>query len=137
MKKFVLAVMLLAGLTTFAQEKAPLKEGGRPKKEKVTPEQQAKQVAQELNLNDSQQKKIKELYTDQEKQRANFKPTEKPGEKHDHAAMQAQMKKENDAFEVKMKNILTADQYTKWKAADKKQGGHGKHDGKPGAEKKS
>jgi len=134
-----MAAMLLAGLTTFAQEKAPVKEGGRPKMEKVTPDQQSRELAQSLNLNDSQQAKVKALYAEQEKQRAAAKPTEpKPGEKHDHAAMQAQMKKDNDAFDVKMKNILTADQYTKWKASEKTRGGHGMHrNGKPGAETKA
>ena len=137
MKKFVMAVMLLAGITGFAQEKSEVKEGGRPRKEKVTPDEQSKQLARELNLNDNQQGKIKELYTEQEKQRAAFKPTEeKKGEKHDHTAIQAKMKTENDAFNNKMKAILTPDQYTKWKTSENKQG-HGKLKGKPEGEKKS
>ena len=123
MKKFVVAVMLLAGIAGFAQEKKAVKEGAQPhKKEKVTTDEQANQLAKELNLDAKQQAKVKELYADQEKQRAAAKPEElKKGEKHDHAAMEAKIKTENEAFDKKMKGVLTNEQYTKWKESGKKQ----------------
>jgi len=127
MKKVVMAVLLMAGIAGVAQEKEVKPEGGhRPKMEKVTPEEQTKQLTKELGLDAGQQAKVKELYAQQEKQRAANKPAE--GEKHDHAAMEEKMKEENVAFEGKIKAILTADQYTKGQASVKNKKGP-KHGG--------
>lgn len=126
-----MAVLLMASLSTFAQEKKEKPEGGRGRNtEKVTPDEQTKQLAKELDLNDKQQAKVKALYTEQEKDRAAFKPEEgkkgeKPAkgekaEKPNHDEMEAKMKKDNEAFDAKMKGILTAEQYTKWQASQKK-----------------
>lgn len=122
-----MAVLLMATLSTFAQEKKQKPEGGREQKtEKVTPDDQTKQLAKELNLNDKQQAKVKALYTEQEKTRGakpeEGKKGEKPakGEKPDRTEMEAKMKKDNEAFDSKMKGILTAEQYTKWQASQKK-----------------
>lgn len=144
MKKVMMAVLLMAGLTGFAQEKPAVKPDGAKHKtekkdiKKVTPDEQAKQLAKELSLDDAQQAKIKALYTEQEKQRAanpELKKMEK-GEQHDHAAMEAKMKKENAAFDTKMKGILSKEQYAKWQASVKTV--PAKHEGKkPEAAKKS
>ena len=144
MKKMIVAAFLIAGIAGFAQEKQEVKDASGPQREhkgpgkKVTPEEQTKQLAKELSLDEKQQAKVKALYDEEEKQRAAARPEEgKKGEAHDHAAMEAGMKAKNDAFDTKMKGILTADQYTKWKASVKK-GGAGKPRGKrPEAAQKS
>jgi protein CpxP len=134
MKKVVMALLLMAGVAGFAQEK-PATKPDAPKHKmdkgpKVTPEEQAKQIAKELSLDDAQQAKVKALYAEQEKKRAadiDVKKMEK-GEQHDHAAMEARMKKENAAFDTKMKGILSKEQYTKWQASLKTDHkGHGGH----------
>jgi len=147
MKKILTAAILMAAIGGFAQEKAPIKQaGGKIKTEKtekkehkvkVTPDEQSKQLAKELNLNDVQQAKVKSLYEEQEKARAKNPDLVKmeKGEQHDHAAMAKKMKEENTAFETKMKGILSKDQYTTWKASTKK--GHEMHEGKPEALKKA
>ncbi|MXN92183.1 hypothetical protein GR160_13205 [Flavobacterium sp. Sd200] len=144
MKKVVMAVMLLAGVAGFAQDKPAKAEGNKPKTEKkgqkhgLTADEHAKKLAQDLALNDAQQAKVKEIFAEQEKKRAadpELKKMEK-GEQHDHAAMEAKMKKDEAALDTKMKNILNAEQYAKWKELSKK--GAPKHDGKkPEAAKKS
>lgn len=122
-----MAVLLMAGVAGFAQEKPAAKPDGQKHKTekghklKVTPDEQAKQIAKELSLNDDQQAKVKVLYAEQEKKRAadpDLKKMEK-GEQHDHAAMEARMKKENTAFDTKMKGILSKEQYAKWQASVK------------------
>jgi hypothetical protein len=54
MKKVFLAIVLLLGLTTFAQEK----EGKKGNREKLTPEQridlQVKRMTKDLDLNEKQ-----------------------------------------------------------------------------------
>jgi len=84
MKKFIIGAFMLAGLAGFAQEQPEVKEAGaKPKrehhqpKEKVSPEEQSKQLAKELNLDDNQQARVKALYAEQEKTRAANKPTGK------------------------------------------------------------
>ena len=135
MKKIVMGLLLLAAIGSYAQEK-PVKQsvksverpiGDKIKNEKklhkVTPDEQAKQIAKELNLNDIQQAKVKALYEEQEKNRAALAPELKKmekGEQHDHAAMEKKIKEENTAFDTKMKNILSKEQYVKWQESLKK-----------------
>lgn len=128
MKKIVTGLLLLAAIGGYAQEK-PVKPAGekvksenKMQKQKVTPNEQAKQIAKELNLNDTQQAKVKALYEEQEKARAKNPDAVKmaKGEQHDHAAMEKKMKEENVAFETKMKNILSKEQYVKWQESIKK-----------------
>lgn len=141
MKKLVFAALMLASVAGFAQEKKEKPQGGRgAKTEKVTPEEQSKQLASELKLDAKQQEKVKALYADQEKKRAQVKPEggKKPeGEKPNREEFEAKMKKENEEFDGKMKGILTPDQYTSWKKSQKQQPEHGKGGKKPAKEKKS
>jgi len=136
MKKIVTGLLLLAAIGGYAQDKQvkqSVNSTERPvgdkirndkKLHKVTPDEQAKQIAKELNLNDIQQAKVKALYEEQEKNRAALAPELKKmekGKQHDHAAMQKKMKEENTAFDTKMKNILSKEQYVKWQESVKKE----------------
>ena len=128
MKNFIIGAFMLAGLMGFAQEKTVTKDAGHKTKkehhqpkEKVTPEEQSKQLAKELNLDDNQKARVKTLYAEQEKARSANMPVSKKGEQPGREAMEAKIKKDNDAFDAKMKGVLSADQYIKWKALLKKQ----------------
>ena len=116
MKKLIIATMLFVGIASFAQEK----------KERLTPEQrnekQLQKLTTELNLDASQQAQVKQLLADrsakaeklrdarQEQKESGTKPTAAERE-----AFKKEMMAERDANDAKMKSILNADQYTKWK----------------------
>lgn len=121
----------------FCTRKKEKPEGNRQqhKTETVTPEEQSKQLGKELGLDSKQQEKVKILYTEQEKQRAASKQEDsrkgEKVEKPNRDGADTKMKKENDAFDSKMKGILTPEQYTKWQASQKKgKGGPEKEGGK-------
>lgn len=124
MKKLFIAAMLFVGITSFAQDMD--QKPAREQKERMTPEQrnekQLQKLTSELNLDASQQAQVKQLLADRsakaekfrearkEKKDSNTKPTAE-----EKAAFKKQMEDEIAANDAKMKSILKADQYTKWK----------------------
>ena len=128
MKKLFIALMLFAGIASFAQEAAPKPTSQH--KEKLTPEQrsekQLKKLTSELNLDANQQTKVKQLLADRNakaekfkeerkaRKASNVKPTAAEKE-----AFKKQMIAERDENDAKMKAILNADQYNKWKTIQK------------------
>lgn len=121
MRKLILVVALIVGLTTFAQGK---KGEGRGKDRPNPEEQVEKMVARmtsELSLDSKQQEQVKGLLMDQAKtreaKRAAFKGRKEKGEKPSDEEI-AQMKKdradEELAAKTQMKKILSEDQYKKW-----------------------
>lgn len=136
MKKFVIAALLLAGVAGFAQERKEPREGQKPKKE-LTADEKTKTLTEELQLNEKQQAKVKEVYAEEHKRRESNKPNgAAKGEKPNREAMEAKMKEDQAATDKKMKDILTAEQYTKWKSSQKKEG-FKKHEGQKADIKKS
>ncbi|MCM0664501.1 hypothetical protein [Flavobacterium tyrosinilyticum] len=125
MKKLFIAAMLFVGIASFAQETD--QKPAREQRERMTPEQrnekQLQKLTTELSLDASQQAQIKQLLADRsakaekfrearkEKKDSNTKPTAE-----EKAAFKKQMEDEVAANDAKMKSILKADQYTKWKA---------------------
>ncbi|RED22145.1 hypothetical protein BD847_3648 [Flavobacterium cutihirudinis] len=124
MKKLFIAALLFVGIASFAQEtdqKTP-----RDQRERLTPEQrsekQLKKLTSELNLDANQQTQVKQLLADRNakaeklrearnaKKESGTKPTAAERE-----AFKKEMLAEKDANDAKMKSILNADQYTKWK----------------------
>lgn len=115
MKKLFLAVVLVVGMTTVAQEK----------KEKLTSEQrvelQAKKMKLDLDLNDQQVVAIKKQLLEQSKKReakkaaiqAKKEGAQKPT-KDEVFAMKNKMLDEQIAHKAEMKKILTPEQYKKW-----------------------
>ncbi len=140
MKKVIVLLALVVGLTTFAQGKRG--EG----REKLTPEQQVeavlKKMNSELTLTEKQQGEIKPLLMEQAKKREakmlEFKGQKEKGTKPTDEQI-AQMKKnridEELVMKTKLKKILTEEQYTKWssrkKEMAKKMRSKGKRDMKP------
>ena len=124
MKKLIIAAMLFVGVASFAQDMA--QKPARDQRERITPEQrnekQLKKLTSELTLDANQQAQVKQLLADRsakaEKLRearqanrdSNTKPTAAERE-----AFKKEMLAEKDANDAKMKSILNADQYTKWK----------------------
>ena len=74
MKKLIMAVALVVGLTTFAQQR----DGKRADREKLTTDQkvelQVKKMNKDLNLNEKQTEQVKALVTKQvQKRESNWK----------------------------------------------------------------
>ncbi len=117
MKKVFLAIVMLVGLTTWAQEK----EGRRGDRENRSPEQrvdfQVKRMSQDLNLNEKQISEVRALITKEsairEAKKAEMK--EKRAMKaNDRKEAKANMEKERASADAEMKKILTPEQYAKW-----------------------
>lgn len=120
MKKLVVAALLVVGLTTFAQEK-----GKKGDFKEMTPEQrtevQVKKMTKDLDLNETQQKQVKELLNSQKEDRTEMldkrkemKETAEKATKEQRAEMKAKIEEKKAAIDAKMKSILTDEQYKKW-----------------------
>lgn len=121
MKNLILALALVFGITTFAQERKMVKDD----RAKLTPQErvdfQVKRLTKELDLTTKQADQVKLLMTkkseareahkkEMEAKRASgTKPTTEERE-----AMKTKMQEEVSSLKKEMKTILTADQYTKW-----------------------
>lgn len=128
MKKLFIAALLFVGMASFAQE-ADQKPNREPR-EKLTPEQrndkQLKKLTSELNLDANQQAQVKQLLADRSAKAEKFKEERKDRKDSnvkptaaEKDAFKKQMMDEKDANDAKMKSILTADQYNKWKSIQK------------------
>jgi len=123
MKKLLIAVLLSAGAVSFAQENSGSGTMREPR-ERLTPEQrnegQLKKITTELNLNSAQQEQVKLFIAEKsakaEKSREARKRNNTKFTSEQKEAFKKEMIAEKEANDVKMKEILTADQYAKWKA---------------------
>lgn len=125
MKKLIIALVFGIGLTGLAQENTT--KPRRAKWEQMTPEQRHQQhlnhLTKELNLDANQQKQVSEIITEKRADAEKFK-----AEKANRANMAKEQKMalrktrmaERDDIDTRMKGILTADQYTKWKTLQEK-----------------
>jgi protein CpxP len=118
MKKVIVAVLLVVGMTTFAQERGE-------KRERLSPEQkvelQAKKMKLDLDLNDKQTADIKKIVAEQvkkrEAKRAEFEAKRAKDAKPTQEEMfqnKSQMLDEQIAMKAEMKKILNAEQFSKW-----------------------
>jgi protein CpxP len=125
MKKLIIALVLGIGLTGFAQENTT--KPRRAKLEQMTPEQRHQQhlkhLTKELNLDANQQKQVSEIITEK-KANAEKMKAEKANlanmAKEQKVAMRKTFKAEREDTDTKMKGVLSADQFTKWKALQEK-----------------
>jgi CHASE1-domain containing sensor protein len=125
MKKLIIALVLGIGLTGFAQENTT--KPRRAKLEQMTPEQRHQQrlkhLTKELNLDANQQKQVDAIITekraDAEKMKAE-KANRANMAKEQKMALRKTRMAERDDIDARMKGILSADQYTKWKALQEK-----------------
>ena len=127
MKKLFIAALLFVGIASFAQDGDMDQKPAREQRERMTPEQrnekQLKKLTSELTLDAKQQEQVKQLLIERsakaEKLRDARKEQKEKGTKltaEQKEAFKTQMLAEKEANDAKMKGILTADQYTKWKA---------------------
>lgn len=116
--------MLFVGVASFAQDMD--QKPARDQRERMTPEQrnekQLKKLTSELNLDANQQTQVKQLLADRsakaEKLREARQANKENGTKltaAERETFKKDMLAERDANDAKMKSILNADQYTKWK----------------------
>ncbi|WET04295.1 hypothetical protein [Flavobacterium sp. YJ01] len=124
MKKLLIAAMLLVGIASFAQDAD--QKPAREHKERMTPEQrnekQLQKLTSELSLDANQQAQVKQLLADRSAKAEKFREARKDQKDSntkptaaEKAAFKKQMEDEVAANDAKMKSILKADQYTKWK----------------------
>ncbi|MBB4804468.1 opacity protein-like surface antigen [Flavobacterium nitrogenifigens] len=125
MKKLLIAAMLLVGIASFAQDAD--QKPAREHKERMTPEQrnekQLQKLTSELSLDANQQAQVKQLLAERSAKAEKFKEARKDQKDSntkptaaEKADFKKQMEDEVAANDAKMKSILKADQYTKWKA---------------------
>lgn len=118
MKKVFLAVLLVVGITAFAQEKEGRSGGRREGKEKLTTEQkvdfQVKKMTKDLGLNDKQANEVKAIVTKEVQKREAKRAEMKAVKEKERAEMKATMEKEHAAVSADMKKILTPEQFAKW-----------------------
>ena len=117
MKTWILAAAMVLGMSMSAQEKGPRPE---PLKPEQRAELQVKKMTLALDLNDKQQKDLKELFIakgkEREAARAQMKAKKEAGAKmtaDERFAMQSKRLDEQIAMKKELKKILTADQYAK------------------------
>lgn len=124
MKKLALIVLLVVGLSTYAQE-AKKQERKGADRERLSPEQrnqlQLKKMTLDLNLNESQQKEIAKILEEQSGKRqaemATFKDNKDKGVKptaEERFAMKNKKLDEAIAVKAKVQKVLTPEQFKKW-----------------------
>ncbi len=114
MKKMFALAVLMVGMTSFAQEKPVGKKMDKAKMERLTPEQRneqhLKKLTKDLGLNDSQQKQMATLLSEQSAKRESKKAEREKLMQ----AKRAERNEEMKAFDTKVKTILTPEQSKKW-----------------------
>lgn len=114
MKKVIVAVLLVVGMTAFAQEK----EGRKAGREKLTSEQkvdlQVTKITKDLDLNEKQAKEVRALVTKQVAKREAKRAEMQELKTKKREEMKAQREAEQAAVSSEMKKILTPEQYAKW-----------------------
>jgi hypothetical protein len=124
MKKLALIVLLVVGLSTYAQEGKKQERQGA-ERERLSPEQrnqlQLKKMTLDLNLNESQQKEIAKILEEQSAKRqaemAAFKANKDKGVKptaEERFAMKNKKLDEAIAVKAKVQKVLTPEQFKKW-----------------------
>jgi hypothetical protein len=142
MKKVLIAALLIVGISSFAQERR--ERPNRAEMENLTPEQRnqliVKKMTLELDLNAKQQEQISQIIAEQSAKRDAIKAERKANSEKpttdERFAMKNKILDDQIAMKAKMKNILSAEQFTKWEAMkEKHQEKRGDHNERPRGEK--
>ncbi|RAJ07970.1 DUF4890 domain-containing protein [Arenibacter echinorum] len=149
MKKLVVLVVLMAGISAIAQ-KPERERGHRGDMKDMSPEQiatlQTKQMTLALDLTDTQQKEIQSLNLENAVKRSEkmneMKAKKESGEakkltSEERFAMKTAMLDHQIAQKEEMKKILNKEQYEKWEKMKKNREGHRKGRGMDDNDKRS
>ncbi len=140
MKKLIMAILVMAGISATAQDHNM--KGKRDSMKDFTPEQvatlQTKKMTLALDLDESQQSKIKTILTEDaaarkakmEERKSNKEDGKKVLSADEKYAMQNERLDHQIARKEQMKSILNTDQYEKWVKMDHKNKNRGKSDNK-------
>ncbi len=148
MKNLVVAVIMIVGLSSMAQDREM--KGKRGGMNDLSPEQvatlQTKKMTLTLDLNESQQTKMKSILLEDAKTRKAKMEEHKARKDEDKAltpderfAMQNERLDHQLKRKQEMKSLLTEDQYVKWEKGNMKRGMHRKgreHQGKERSSRK-
>lgn len=123
MKTLILAAVMMVGVAVTAQEK---KDRPEPMKPEQRVELRVKQMDLTLDLNDKQYSDIRKMMLERTKKAEAFKAERKANREankkltsDERFAMKSKMLDERIAMKQEMKNILTAEQFTKWETMKK------------------
>jgi protein CpxP len=130
MKKLFMAVLLCVGFSIYAQEATETKK--KANKEAKSPEKMVEarlsKMTTELSLNEKQQEQIKPILVEQTAKMEEIKAKQKANKEAgvelsdaDKKAMRMKMKDEKEATDVKIKSILTPEQFAKYQEIQKEQ----------------
>jgi|TARA_R110000868_G_scaffold331148_1_gene592143 hypothetical protein len=149
MKKLVVLIVLMAGITAMAQ-KPERERGHRGDMKDMSPEQiatlQTKQMTLALDLTDAQQKEIQRLNLENAVKRSEkmneMKAKKESGEakkltSEERFAIKTAMLDHQIAQKEEMKKILNKEQYEKWEKMKKNREGHRKGRGMHDNDKRS
>jgi len=137
MKNLIMAILIMAGISATAQEHN--RKGNRGDMKDLTPEQvatlQTKKMTLALDLNESQQSKLKSILTEDAKVRktkmAERKESKEKGKKVLTIDEKYEMQNErlNHQIERKkqMKSLLTDEQFKKWEKMSHRMNKRGEH----------
>lgn len=131
MKKVMIIFMALATFAINAQNKdSEKKEYRKELKENFTPEQRAelhaKKMTLDLDLNDSQQKKVKQVFLDMAKNKPARSSMKDMTDQEKFEAKNAMLDR-RIAMKKQMKEILTEEQLAKWEKSHHNKRGHSKN----------
>lgn len=122
MKKISLILMLMISVSAFAQERKQKK--ATQDRVEMTAEERAtikmEQMTSELDLTEAQKKEMKNFFTEQAKEREEYRNeirearTNKATVRADRSKRSAQRTEIHEEHREKMKEILTEEQFAKW-----------------------
>ena len=131
MKKIMMIFMVLATFGITAQNTSEKREARKETKENFTPEQRAelraKKMTLELNLDDSQQQKVKQLFVEMLKHNPARSNMKEMTDEEKFEAKSARLDR-RIAMKKQLKEILSEGQFTKWeKSIQDKRRGYSRH----------
>jgi hypothetical protein len=128
MKKLIIAALLVVGITAFAQDRKEMgnRPDRKPEMEKLSPEQRTqlmvKKMTLELDLNAKQQEQVKQIIAEKTakweamkaEHRANKEDKKRPTAD-EQFTRRNKMLDEQIAMQNNMKNILSPEQFERWR----------------------
>jgi protein CpxP len=112
-KKLVVAMALVLSFGVSAQDR-------KEKLKNATPEERVamrtEKMSEKLGLDENQKKKVKEIFTEEQKENKAVREEMKAEREKALAKKKATMKKEHEELKAKLKPILTEEQFKKWEA---------------------